>query len=78
MSTLELKQLLIHRISEINDVSFLKAIKTILDSKSEKQIIKLTAEQRSEIIQSKKDIENNLFVDQVELNKEVEKWLNEK
>lgn len=32
MGTLELKNLLIHRIAEINDVAFLKAIKTMLDA----------------------------------------------
>ena len=35
MTTIELKKVLIHRISEINDISYLKAIKTILDSKTE-------------------------------------------
>ena len=35
MSTIELKNLLISKISEINDEAFLAAINTILDSKSE-------------------------------------------
>lgn len=35
MSTIELKNLVISKISEINDESFLLAINTILDSKSE-------------------------------------------
>ena len=42
MTAIELKTLLIHRITEINDVSFLKALKTILDSKTETGVIQLT------------------------------------
>ena len=38
MTTVELKNILIHRISGINDISFLNAIKTIVDSKSESVI----------------------------------------
>jgi hypothetical protein len=38
MTTIELKNLLIHRISEINNVSFPEAIKVILESKSEANI----------------------------------------
>jgi len=34
MTTIALKKLLINRIAEINDVSFLNAIKTILDTKN--------------------------------------------
>ena len=76
MTAIELKKLLIHRIAEINDVSFLKAIKTILDTKSESQTIALTSEQLYEIQESKKDIEQGLFIEQVELDKEFNKWLN--
>jgi hypothetical protein len=66
---------LVHRIAEINDVSFLNAIKTILDAKSQSQTITLTSEQRYEIRESKKEIEQGLFVEQVELDKEFNKWL---
>lgn len=75
MTTIELKKLLIHRIAEINDESFLTAIKTILDSKSQSQILNLTQTQRNEIIESKKEIEKGLFIDQSELDKDFNKWL---
>ena len=78
MTTIELKKVLIHRISEINDVSYLKAIKTILDSKTETEVITLTAEQRNEIIESKKEIEDGLFIEQNLLDKKVMKWLSVK
>ena len=71
MTTFELKNLLIHRISEISDVSFLEAIKTILDSKSESNILSLTIEQRDEILASKKEIEQGLFIENTALEKEI-------
>jgi len=78
MTTIELKKLLINRITEINDVSFLKAIKTILDSKIESEVIMLTPGQRREIMDSKKEIEQGLFIDQGTLDKEVAKWASAK
>ncbi len=78
MTTVELKKMLIHRITEINDVSFLKAIKTILDSKTEAEIIALTPEQRNEIVASRKDVEQGLYIEQEILDKEVSKWLSAK
>ena len=78
MTAIELKTMLIRRISEINDVSFLKAIKTILDSKTDKEILTLSAKQKEEIIASQKEIEDGLYVDHDELDKEVTSWLNAK
>jgi len=75
MSTIELKKTLIQRIVEINDVSFLKAIKIILDFRSNKEVITLTPELRKEILSSKKEIENGLFFNNEELEKEIEVWL---
>ncbi len=37
MSAIELKKLLIHRIAEIDDVLFLKALKTIIETKGLKR-----------------------------------------
>ena len=65
-------------LRKINDVSFLKAIKTILDTKTESVIIALTEEQRNEILDSKKEIERGLFIDHELLDKEVLVWLNAK
>lgn len=76
MTAIELKKLLIHRIAEINDVSFLNAIKTILDSKTQHKIMSLTQEQRVEINKSKEEVEKGLFIEQIELEKDFDKWLN--
>ncbi len=75
MTAIELKTLLIHRITEINDVSFLKALKTILDSKTETGVIQLTPDQLDDIISSKKEIENGMFIEHGYLDKEVMQWL---
>ena len=75
MTAIELKTLLIHRISEINDIPFLKALKTILDSKTESGIIQLTPEQLDDIITSKKEIEQGLYIENGVLDKEVRQWL---
>jgi hypothetical protein len=78
MTAIELKTLLIHRISEINDVTFLKALKTILDTKTETGVIQLTQDQLDDIIASKKEIEQGLFIENSVLDKEVRQWLNSK
>ena len=78
MNAIELKNLLIHRISEISDISFLEAIKTILDSKSESSTLPLTIEQQDEILASKKEIAQGLFIENTALEKEIDGWLNAK
>ena len=74
MTTIELKKVLIHRITEINDVSFLKALKTILESKTKTEVISLTTEQKNEIIASKKEIEQGLYIEHELLDKKFSKW----
>jgi hypothetical protein len=78
MTTLELKKLLIHRITEINDISFLKAVKIILESKTETEVLLLSPDQRNEIMESKKEIEEELFIDQETLDKEILRWVGAK
>jgi hypothetical protein len=78
MTAIELKTLLIHRINEINDVSFLRAVKTILDTKTEAGVIQLTQEQLEDIIESKKEIEKGLFLENSVLDKQVRQWLSAK
>ena len=78
MTAIELKKQLIDRIAVIDDVSFLKAMKTILDAKSSSQKLSLTDNQISEILESKKQIASGLVTEQDEIDKKFEKWLNEK
>ena len=78
MTKNELQNLLIQRISEINDISFLEAIKTILDSKSESAVLPLSVEQRDEILASKKEIEKGLSIENIVLDNEIAGWLKTK
>ena len=75
MTTFELRTLLINRISKINDVSFLRALKTILDTKTESGVIQLTPDQLEDIIESRKEIEKGRFVENSVFNKQVRQWL---
>ncbi len=78
MTAFELKKLLVHRIAEIDDELFLAAIKTILDSKIKTRTLTLTSSQKKEIFESKKEIDKGLFLEQVDLDNEFEKWLSTK
>jgi hypothetical protein len=78
MTAIQLKKILIHRISEIDDISFLNEIRSILDSKAQSQIIHLTPEQHIEISESRKEVEKGFFIEQSDLDNELEKWLRAK
>ncbi len=77
MSTVELQNLLISKISKIDDEVFLTAINTILDNKSEKKII-LNQNQIEDILISRTEINNGLGIDNEELDLEITKWFQEK
>ena len=77
MTKLELKNILIQKIKEIDDIHFLEAIKTILDTKSEKTII-LTEDQEKELLASQSEVKKGFFIDQTELDEQINKWLEEK
>ncbi len=78
MNTLELKQELINQISGIEDIDFLKAIKTILEYKKKDSIINLTFEQERELLLASEDGKKGNIINQSELDKEVKEWLKEK
>lgn len=78
MTTVELKNILIHRISGIDDKSFLDAINTIIETKSESTIYKTTPEQQKRIEEARVQIlrGESFTNEQVEL--EINKWLKER
>ena len=78
MTMMELKSILIHRISEINDIRFLKAIKTILDEKAEDSSLMLTDDQRREITEAQKEVAQGRIISDDDLDNEVQGWLNAK
>ncbi len=78
MTAIELKKALINKIVEINDISFLNDINTFLDSKTHFGTMVLNSEQKGEIYKSKKEIEQGLFNDQIQVDLEFYAWLNAK
>lgn len=78
MTSIELKQHLIQKISEIDDEVFLNAIKTILDAKSPSRVLHFSQEQLIDIQASKEEIEQGNYLEQDEMDKKFNKWLNAK
>lgn len=78
MNTIELKQELINKISVIEDIDFLNAIKTILDYNRKEPFIELTKDQELELLTTSKEGEKGNFISQSEMDKKVEEWLREK
>ena len=78
MTTLELKDILIHKIIAINDKSFLAAIKTIIDTKSEALIYKTTPEQRIHIKEGQDQIARGEYLTNDQVETEINQWLQEK
>ena len=78
MNAIQLRQELIHRISRIEDIDFLKAIKTILDYNKKEVFIELTADQEKELLFASNEGKKGKVIPQSEMDQKVKKWLNEK
>ena len=78
MNTVDLKNILIHKIAGINDKSFLTAIKTIIESKSEATIYRTSSEQREKIIEGQEQISNGEYFTNDQVDIEINQWLKEK
>ncbi len=74
MTTLELKKLLISKISEIEDEKLLKAIKTFLEGKTSSGILTIPDDVKDEIAESRRQVAKGMCTDQDELDKKVEQW----
>jgi hypothetical protein len=75
MSTIELRELIINQLSHINDTSFLKAIKTIIDSKAEEEVYKLSDYQKERIRTGREQLVKGQTISHDELQKEIDQWL---
>ena len=78
MTTIELKDILIHKIAAINDKAFLAAMNTIIDTKSEKLIYKTTPEQRLRIKEGQEQLLRGETFSNDQVEAEIDKWLSEK
>lgn len=78
MNAIQLKQELIHRISKIEDLDFLRAIKTIMDYRKKEAYIELTADQEKELLFASKEGKKGKVISHSEMDQKVEEWLKEK
>jgi len=77
MSTIELKNLLIHKIASINDESILNAIRTIIDARTESTIYETSKEQRQKIEEGIKQLERGKYFTNEQVESDIDKWLEE-
>ena len=78
MSTVELRHHIIEKLSLIDDDSFLKAIKTIIESKVNESMYKLSDFQKNRIESGRKQLKKGQSISNDTLQKEIDQWLNTK
>lgn len=74
MSTFELKESIIHQLSAINDISFLKAIKILVDSKAVDEVYRLSDYQKGRIRAGREQLSKGQTISHDELQKEINQW----
>ena len=75
MKSQRLKDDIIGRLSDIEDIHLLESIRSLIDSATMAGSIILTPEQLKEIASSRKDIDKGSFIENKILNREVKTWL---
>ena len=78
MSTLELREHIIEKLSHIDDDSFLQAIKTIIDSKVEDHVYLVSDFQKNRIALGREQLKKGKSIPNEALQKEIDQWLNSK
>lgn len=78
MSTVELRQMIIKKLSLIDDISFLKAIKTIVESKADQRIYQLSEYKKKRIETGREQARKGKAISDEALQKEITQWLSTK
>ncbi|MBZ0242580.1 MAG: hypothetical protein K8F24_05140 [Bacteroidales bacterium] len=78
MSTIELRHIITEHLSQIDDPSFLNAIKTIVESKISSGMYELSEFQIDRINSARNDLKNGQLISHDELQHEINQWLEEK
>jgi len=78
MSTIELRHIIIEKLSLIDDASFLKAIKTIIESKVSEKVYNLSDFQKNRIESGREQLRKGQTISNDALQKEISQWLNTK
>jgi hypothetical protein len=75
MTTLEIKNSIIRRIAEIDDLNFLKALKTIIDSNPANSVFTTTEEMKKKIEFSLNQARSGQVISNDEVSREIDEWL---
>ena len=75
MNTVELRHTIIEKLSQIEDASFLRAIKTIVESKANEDVYKLSDVQKKRIKESREQVKLGQTISNDALQKEIREWL---
>lgn len=78
MNTAELRHIIAEQLSQIEDESFLQAIKIIIESKVSGDGYKLSDFQKERINIAREELQTYQTISHVDLQNEVDQWLNEK
>lgn len=71
---IQIKNNLISRIKDSNDLDFLKALQTIFES-SDKSVYELNDLQKASIEKGRQDIQNGEFIENKKVISELKEWL---
>jgi hypothetical protein len=75
MSTIELREKIISQLANINDTSFLRAIKVLIDTKVEKEVYRLSDYQKERIRLGREQLKKGKTISHDDLQKEINQWL---
>mgnify|MGYP000665585873 CR=1 FL=1 len=75
MTSVEIKNQIIHKLQSIEDMSFLEAVNKIIDAKTEKDIFYINEDLKKKILD--RETKNSL-IDNDDVFNESEIWLNER
>lgn len=78
MSTLELRHIIIEQLSQIEDKSFLTAIRTIIESKISGGTYNLSDYQKERIDVAREELKYGQAIKHDDLQKDIDQWLKEK
>ena len=78
MSTLALRHVINKHLSPIDDVSFLNALKIIIESKASDSIYKLSDYQKDHIDRTREQLKKAQTISNDALQEEIDQWLSSK
>jgi hypothetical protein len=78
MTTVEIRHNIVEKLSQIDDISFLKAIKTIVESKVKEDTYKLSDFQKKRIESGREQMKKGQTISDNALQKDVRQWLSSK